>query len=94
MCICVYVYMCICVYVCMCVCVYIYIYIYIYILLRQRWNEAAWGCYFPPGLHPRDQAGGRFRADKKWTSGGTTLSNTTCLTHVFFKSGEQCSKRN
>ena len=23
---------------------------------------------------------------------GSHLSNTTCLTHVFFKSGEQCSK--
>lgn len=30
--------------------------------------EAAWGCYFPPGLHPRDEVGGRFRADKAWTA--------------------------
>jgi len=31
-------------------------------------KEAAWGCYFPPDLHPRDQTGGRFRADKCWTA--------------------------
>lgn len=35
--------------------------------LEEFVKEAAWGCYFPPDLHPRDQAGGRFRADKKWT---------------------------
>jgi len=35
----------------------------------EEWiQEAAWGCYFPPGLNPRDKAGGRFRADKKWTA--------------------------
>eukprot|EP00929_Paragymnodinium_shiwhaense_P051511 TRINITY_DN25910_c0_g4_i2.p1 TRINITY_DN25910_c0_g4~~TRINITY_DN25910_c0_g4_i2.p1 ORF type:complete len:781 (+),score=122.52 TRINITY_DN25910_c0_g4_i2:72-2414(+) len=31
-------------------------------------QEAAWGCYYPPDLHPRDKVGGRFRADKKWTA--------------------------
>jgi len=31
-------------------------------------KDAAWGCYFPPGLNPKDSAGGRFRADKKWTA--------------------------
>lgn len=35
--------------------------------LEEFLKEMAWGCYFPPDLHPRDQAGGRFRADKKWT---------------------------
>eukprot|EP00440_Ansanella_granifera_P048766 gb/GFBE01052837.1/.p1 GENE.gb/GFBE01052837.1/~~gb/GFBE01052837.1/.p1 ORF type:complete len:799 (+),score=165.92 gb/GFBE01052837.1/:1-2397(+) len=30
--------------------------------------DAAWGCYYPPGLNPRDSAGGRFRADRKWTA--------------------------
>jgi len=35
----------------------------------EEWiKDAAWGCYFPPGLHPQDTAGGRFRADKKWTA--------------------------
>ena len=27
-------------------------------------------------------------------SGGTTLSNTTCITHDFFNSGEYCSRLN
>lgn len=36
--------------------------------LEEWLKEAAWGCYFPPGTHPRDQAGGRFRADKAWTA--------------------------
>jgi deoxyribodipyrimidine photo-lyase len=31
-------------------------------------KDAAWGCYFPPGLNPKDSVGGRFRADKKWTA--------------------------
>merc|ERR1719401_2908574 len=31
-------------------------------------NDASWGCYYPPGLNPRDSAGGRFRADRKWTA--------------------------
>jgi len=35
--------------------------------LEEFLKEMAWGCYFPPDLNPRDQAGGRFRADKKWT---------------------------
>jgi len=35
----------------------------------EEWiGEASWGCYFPPGLNPRDSAGGRFRADRKWTA--------------------------
>jgi deoxyribodipyrimidine photolyase len=36
--------------------------------LEEFLKDAAWGCYFPPGLHPRDEAGGRFRADKAWTA--------------------------
>lgn len=36
--------------------------------LEEFLIDAAWGCYFPPGLHPRDSAGGRFRADKRWTA--------------------------
>lgn len=36
--------------------------------LEEFLREASWGCYFPPGLHPRDQVGGRFRADKSWTA--------------------------
>lgn len=36
--------------------------------LEEWLKDAAWGCYFPPGLHPRDEAGGRFRADKAWTA--------------------------
>eukprot|EP00927_Polykrikos_kofoidii_P080616 TRINITY_DN77514_c0_g1_i1.p1 TRINITY_DN77514_c0_g1~~TRINITY_DN77514_c0_g1_i1.p1 ORF type:complete len:819 (+),score=115.10 TRINITY_DN77514_c0_g1_i1:239-2458(+) len=36
--------------------------------LEEWLEDAAWGCYFPPGLHPKDAAGGRFRADKKWTA--------------------------
>ncbi|CAE7246963.1 phrA [Symbiodinium natans] len=36
--------------------------------LEEWLKDAAWGCYFPPGLHPRDDAGGRFRADKAWTA--------------------------
>lgn len=36
--------------------------------LEEWLKEAAWGCYFPPDLNPRDSSGGRFRADKKWTA--------------------------
>lgn len=36
--------------------------------LEEWLQDAAWGCYFPPGLHPQDVAGGRFRADKRWTA--------------------------
>lgn len=36
--------------------------------LEDWLKDAAWGCYFPPGLHPQDSVGGRFRADKKWTA--------------------------
>jgi len=36
--------------------------------LEEWLKDAAWGCYFPPGLNPRDAAGGRFRADKQWTA--------------------------
>jgi len=36
--------------------------------LEEWLKDAAWGCYFPPGLNPRDEAGGRFRADKPWTA--------------------------
>ncbi|CAE8637256.1 unnamed protein product, partial [Polarella glacialis] len=36
--------------------------------LEEWLKEAAWGCYFPPDLHPKDKVGGRFRADKKWTA--------------------------
>eukprot|EP00931_Biecheleriopsis_adriatica_P086180 TRINITY_DN60892_c0_g1_i1.p1 TRINITY_DN60892_c0_g1~~TRINITY_DN60892_c0_g1_i1.p1 ORF type:complete len:876 (-),score=160.33 TRINITY_DN60892_c0_g1_i1:68-2632(-) len=36
--------------------------------LEEWLKDAAWGCYFPPGLHPRDEVGGRFRADKAWTA--------------------------
>eukprot|EP00930_Biecheleria_cincta_P041454 TRINITY_DN28412_c0_g1_i1.p1 TRINITY_DN28412_c0_g1~~TRINITY_DN28412_c0_g1_i1.p1 ORF type:complete len:835 (-),score=131.10 TRINITY_DN28412_c0_g1_i1:397-2901(-) len=36
--------------------------------LEEFLKDAAWGCYFPPGLHPRDEVGGRFRADKSWTA--------------------------
>lgn len=36
--------------------------------LEEWLKDAAWGCYFPPDLHPKDTAGGRFRADKKWTA--------------------------
>jgi deoxyribodipyrimidine photolyase len=36
--------------------------------LEDWLKDAAWGCYFPPGLHPRDDVGGRFRADRNWTA--------------------------
>lgn len=36
--------------------------------LEEWLLDAAWGCYFPPGLNPRDDAGGRFRADRRWTA--------------------------
>lgn len=36
--------------------------------LEEFLQDAAWGCYFPPGLHPTDEVGGRFRADKRWTA--------------------------
>lgn len=36
--------------------------------LEEWLKDAAWGCYFPPGLHPKDEVGGRFRADKAWTA--------------------------
>jgi len=36
--------------------------------LDEFLKDAAWGCYFPPGLHPRGDVGGRFRADKVWTA--------------------------
>lgn len=36
--------------------------------LEEWLKDAAWGCYFPPGLNPKDAVGGRFRADKRWTA--------------------------
>ena len=76
-------------------CIYIYIYIYIYAYTKAFTLRPARPA--PPGSPPRLQDFGLSEnAFQKillqclpcQISGGTRLSNTTCLTHVFFKSGE------
>ena len=62
---------------CICVCIYIYICVYIYIYIyRERERERE-----------------RDLIDADWVYlRGNHLSNTTCLTQVFFKHDKSCGK--
>ena len=82
--VCMYVCMYVRTYVCMYVCMYIYIYIYIWQagLVARVAVETTPG----PGGEVAVQAPGE-KLDSAEIR-GNHLSNTTCLTHDFFKSGE------
>ena len=70
----------------MCIIIYIYIYIYIHIRIHT------YICVHAPGLGaPRAAGRGEIPASQAAAPPrirGNHLSNTTCLTQVFFKRGE------
>ena len=83
-------------------CIYIYIYVYMHTYVHTYMGSSK-------RANIRHDRHGHFRPEeackalrsfistlKSTTkiSGGTTLSNTTCLTHGFFKRGEPCSTFN
>ena len=66
--------------------IYIYIYIFIFIFIYTCvyiYMYACIGTYVSPSL----KSSQILSYDR-----GNHLSSTTCLTHVFFRSGEECSK--
>ena len=74
------------IYVVLCMYVYIYIYIYIYILLNVYWPPLP----RPTTRRPPIRASGCLcSAEKVAGLRGKHWSNTTCITQVFLKSGEE-----
>ena len=89
----------------LCIYIYIYIYAYTYATPKAPYVPTPPG---PPTLAQTSSTGSTSRAPSapdsaredeldlmcRVRSGGHHLSDTTCLTHVFFKSREYCSKLN
>ena len=66
-----------------CICMYVYIYIYICIYIYIYICRSASRTKKEPSLDALPQIP---------CIRGSHLSNTTCLTQVFFRSGESCSR--
>ena len=71
-------------------------------LPRRYLDKARRATMLPTRSAPREEPAGIASSRSRWTGGGRPrqwvrvnhLSNTTCLTHVFFKRGESCSQVN